>query len=517
MIFIGAELSDPHAHFVTNIIACIGTGDDLVIDLLKENNSASIFDRIALHLKTHHEHYVIYNAYTDEGFFLSLKKTFPELKLITVFSDDEWRHNNYDRYLALYSDVFTIAVKSHLKKYKDYGLEPFYMQWACNPDMFYPLGDQKKDIDVSFIGAAYGQRMTYIRFLIAHGIKVKVFGKGWDKYADTRPYWGGYLSHQEMLDVISRSKVNLNFLWTSAEKERCTIKARTLELSACKAFQLSNPTNEFPNYGFIDGGNIAVFNDMEHALDQVRYYLQHDDKRDDIANAAYAHVSKHHTWKQRFQAVFEQLNQNRRLDSPIHNQSHVLLVVSHGIHHQVDVKDDRMEICIMDATTDWQKKVDGMDGVVFLDRYSTLNNETLYMMLFGLLADQSDFIAANFYAGSAKNRYWIRFIDRVVENNRDLLGLLPRPCFMFAGEYVAKHGCNPRFYLSAMHVSYLEYPSFSIELPYYLRRKLRLYFAYHGDSRIQLKSYLCHLEFGKAMSLLIDKIWQNMLQRQTGA
>ena len=61
MIFIGAELSDPHAHFVTNIIASIGTGEDLIIDLLNINDSEMIFAKITSHLHNHDEQFVIYN------------------------------------------------------------------------------------------------------------------------------------------------------------------------------------------------------------------------------------------------------------------------------------------------------------------------------------------------------------------------------------------------------------------------------------------------------------------------
>jgi hypothetical protein len=51
MIFIGAELSDPNAHFVTNIIDSVGTGNDLIIDLLDINDTAQIFYKISEHLK----------------------------------------------------------------------------------------------------------------------------------------------------------------------------------------------------------------------------------------------------------------------------------------------------------------------------------------------------------------------------------------------------------------------------------------------------------------------------------
>ena len=514
MIFIGAELSDPHAHFVTNIIASIGTEEDLIIDLLNINDSEMIFAMITSHLHNQDEQFVIYNAYTDEDFFITFKEQFPKLRLITVFSDDEWRHKNYDRYLALYSDIFTIAVKNNLQSYKDYGLSPFYMKWACNPDMFYPLPEQNKDIDVSFIGAAYGQRILYIRFLIKSGIKVSVFGRGWDRYADIRPYWGGYLIHKEMIMVIARSKINLNFLWTSAEKERCTIKGRTLELAASQAFQLSNDTDEFINYGFINGENIALFEQQQSMVDKIRYYLQHSNERKVIALHAYEHVLKHHTWKQRFHEVFEYLENNERAFTPIHQKSKILVIVKRGIQHQINTKDDKLNISIIDSASDWKKKVAAMDGVIYLDYDSTLDNVGLYMMVFGLLADKSDMVVANFYVGSVNKPYWIRVIDRIVEQKRSLLSMIPLACQMFSGPHLAKHGMGGALKLSQMRISYIEYPSFWIKLPYLKARKLRLYFACHGDARNKLKEYFQKNNFGLALSLIFDKIWQNRLQRK---
>ncbi len=516
MIFIGAELSDPHAHFVTNIVACIGSRDDLIIDLLRVEGSEEIFRRITGHLQDHDEQYVIYNAYTDEDFFFDLKKKFPRLRLITVFSDDEWRHFNYDRYLALYSDLFTIAVKDNLKAYQDYGFDPFYMQWACNPGMFYSVPSNKEGLDVTFIGAAYGQRTEYVRFLISNGINIRVFGRGWNRYPDIRPYCGEYLSHKEMLEVISRSKINLNFLWTSAEKERCTIKGRTLELSACRAFQLSNHTDEFMNYGFSHGDNIAVFNDRNDLLEKIRYYLAHDSERDAIANRAYDHVLQGHTWKQRFQDVFDHVESRSAEFSRIHHKYRIMLLAREGVRHQVTVDDERLDISLFDLEDDWKEVAENIDGVVLLGCDSTINNETLYMMAFGLMSDKSDVIAANFHAGGQGNRYWIRFIDRMVEQRRDLLQILPESCLMLSGKYAVENGYAITAESASCKVSYIEHPSFWIKLSYYQSRKLRLYFAYHGDSLKQFKTYLRSMKFGHALSLAMDKVWQKVLQYRIG-
>ena len=343
MIFIGPELSDPHAHFVTNIVESVGTGDDLIIDLHVYADKKEIFRLITEHMKSHRNRFVIYNAYENEDFFLSFKEHFPDLRLITIFSDDEWRHANYDRYLALYADAFTIAVLDHIRLYREYGLEPFYMQWACNPNKFHPLPNRKIKYDVTFIGAAYGKRIDYVRYLIKEGIEVRVFGRGWDRVSGIHNHLGGYLAHEQMLEVINQSMINLNFLWTSANPDRATIKGRTMELAACKAFQLSNYTDEFENYGFRDKENIAVFGDKDELLTKVRYYLEHGVEREAIAERAYEHVLRHHTWNQRFQAVFNQLNERH---NPVAKQHiyRVLVIARQGVAHRISLGDERLNI-----------------------------------------------------------------------------------------------------------------------------------------------------------------------------
>ena len=510
MIFIGSELSDPNAHFVTNIISCVGKGNDLIIDLRITELKEEIYKQISDHLMYCSERFVIYNAYEDEDFFIGFKHAFPALRLITVFSDDEWRHANYDRYLALYSDLFTIAVKENVELYKEYGAEPFYMPWACNPSMFYPLSGQCKNIDVSFIGSSYGPRIEYIRFLIANGINVRVYGRGWGRFKDIAPYWGGVLSHHKMLEIVARSKVNLNFLWTSAEKERCTIKGRTLELSACNAFQLSNYTKEFVNYGYVDAENIAIFRDKNELLEKINYYLDHEGECKSISNKAYEHVLRNHTWEKRFQGVFDHLEKDFRARQVTYKYR-ILVLMRQGVQHQIKLDDDRLDIQFCDLRQDWSYQTRNIDGVVSLQHDSSINNESLYMMAFGLSVDKSDIIAANFYVGLGNNRYWVRFRDRLLEKKQKHLKKIPIECMMFAGLYAAKSGCKVPAETYGYKFSYIEYPSFSLHLPYFQSRLLRMYFGHHRNPKQKLKEHIWGRRIGKALSLVVDKLWQKII------
>lgn len=515
MIFIGPELSDPHAHFVTNIVECVGAGDDLIIDLYEYAHKEEIFRLISEYMKNHHDRFAIYNAYENEDFFLSFKEHFPDLQLIIIFSDDEWRHANYDRYLALYADTFTIAVLDHTKLYREYGLEPCYLQWACNPNKFHPLPNREKRYDVSFIGAAYGKRIDYVRYLLEEGIDVRVFGRGWDRVSGIHSHWGGHLTHEQMLEVINQSRINLNFLWTSANPDRATIKGRTMELAACKAFQLSNDTDEFENYAFTDSGNIAVFHDKGELLTKVRYYLAHEAEREAIAARAYEHVLRNHTWNQRFQAVFDQLHGRRY---PVRKQRiyRILVIARHGVVHRISRGDERLDIQFSYDENNLEACQEGFDGVIRLERDSTLNNDALYMMAFGLVADKANVIAANFYVGAGNERYWIRFRDRILERQRALLRMLPKECLMFSISYVRQYGCTLQKDMKQFRISYVEYPAFSIILPYMNARLLCLYFLRHRNARQRFRAYIKNWRLGAALSLAADKVWQNMVLSRVG-
>jgi hypothetical protein len=289
-----------------------------------------------------------------------------------------------------------------------------------------------------------------------------------------------------------------------------------LELSACCSFQLSNYTYEFENYGFVNGENIALFNDQQEIIEKISYYLQHDDERDVIAERAYKHALKCHTWQQRFHAIFECLQKRCGSAAPIRCAPKILVIAGRGIQHQINVEDERLAIRIVDSVSDWQKAALVMDGVIHLDNDSTLNNEALYMMVFGLVADKSDAVVSNFYVGGTNNNDWIRIIDRLAEKNRAVLRMLPASCLMFSGKYAADYGCEWSSNLPQLKVSYVEHPSFWIKLPYYKARKLRLYFAYHVDSRKKFKAYIRNFNFNKAVSLSVDKIWQNTLKKRLG-
>lgn len=509
MIFIGKDLSEPNAHFVTNIIDNIGcAGKDLVLDLKRNKDSNSIFAAINDHCSRNSETIVIYNAYEDEEFFISFKKTFPKLNLFTFFSDDEWRHSNYDRYVALYSDFFSIAVKGNVEKYTHYGLpNVIYVQWACNPKNFYPLPDRVKSYDVTFIGAPYGKRTEYIRFLVENGLSVRVFGKGWNKVKDLKSCWGGYLTKQEMLEVISASKINLNFLWTSRNPDCTTIKGRSLELAACKAFQISNYTTEFENYGFIDGTNIATFGSKEEMLDKVIYYLKNEHEGRRIADSSYDFVLKEHTWEKRFKEIFGVIQKGKKANyQPIPK---ILVILLQDVPHKINYIDDRVQIDIISFSKAEKVQFEKYNGAIFLETESTINNNSLLMMALALVYDNSRFVISNFYVSGRRKQpdIWIRFREAAITKVPKRLKYLPMEAIMMS-PVLASHFVKSRKRLLNGKFSIVEYPSFTITKLNPLRKMaLRMLFGEYNKKKA-FKLNLTSWKFLEVSNVLLDHLFQ---------
>lgn len=507
MIFIGPNLNDMNAHFVTNVIDSIGAGadKDLILDILEIKSKSDIVIKIRSHLKNQDEKYIIYNAKEDEDFFFVIKKEFPELKLLMFFSDDEWRHSNYDRYLALFSDCFTIAVKSNLDKYNSYGMgNVFYMRWGCNPKKFYPVVSEKK-YDVTFVGAAYGKRVEYVRYLLNNQIDIHVFGRGWDKYKDLAHVYGGCPDNYEMLEIIGQSKINLNFIWTSRCPNETTIKGRSLELAACNAFQLSNYTNEFVNYGFVEDENIAVFTDEASMLNKVKYYLGHEREMRIISESSFNHVTSLLTWEQLFNSFFKFMKEQPAMNL---KKFKVLVINENKVDHNITREDERIEFVFIDNKDQVNSKC--YDGVIELSRNSTIDNNAIYMMIFGLSVDESDLILSNFYIKSKAGLRWIRFKEKHLQSF--VLSLLvPGEAMMLSGKYYSNMKKQHKGKISA---SYIEYPVAVIETGYIRSRLLRLHYGFVREFKKKFIENLNKRKYAFLTGLTFDKLWQEIINKK---
>ena len=102
---------------------------------------------------------------------------------------------------------------------------------------------------------------------------------------------GGVNTLTEMPDVFRASKINLNL---TNRTIRCGLPQRIWDLAGCRAFLLTDKTDALS--GLLDDGtDVKTFSSYDELPDLCRYYLEHDDEREEIAVRGFETVNRSHT------------------------------------------------------------------------------------------------------------------------------------------------------------------------------------------------------------------------------
>lgn len=254
----------------------------------------------------------IVSLYTDQLLpdTISLLRTVT--KTLCFFHDDMWRRDFALKW-APYFDFFSSSSVDCERKYQRLGLNHIiHFPFGVNSDLYKPLNLQKK-YDVTFVGQFHPYRAWLIKKLRKKGIDARAFGRGWDS---------GALSHDQMMQVFSQSKINLNlsnstswdarYLLSSprglvdrirSQKDVEQLKARHFEIPACGGFELSYYVDGLERYYEIDE-EIGVFISPDDLIVKVQDYLSDESAREIIAQRGYERTLRDHTYAKRFDEVF---------------------------------------------------------------------------------------------------------------------------------------------------------------------------------------------------------------------
>ncbi len=105
----------------------------------------------------------------------------------------------------------------------------------------------------------------------------------------------GVSSHTEMPKVFRKSRINLN---TTMRPIRTGLPQRIWDILGSGGFLLSNYQSEIPGHLQI-GTHLDVYETKEELTEKCRYYLTHEEERQQIAMNGYLTVKKDHTVQNR--------------------------------------------------------------------------------------------------------------------------------------------------------------------------------------------------------------------------
>ncbi|MFQ5913297.1 MAG: glycosyltransferase [Nitrospinota bacterium] len=176
--------------------------------------------------------------------------------------------------------------------YVSEGVPAFYFPQGIDPELCEPV-DGPRDIEVSFVGQAYGFRLRFIKSLRRAGIPVQCFGRGWENG-----------TVEDQFDLYRRSRINLGIGATGLMERMTCIKARDFEVPASGTLYITTYDHELANL-FIIGKEILCYRNDVDCVELLRFYLQNPEEAEHIACAGRARCLAAHTWTHRMVSVLK--------------------------------------------------------------------------------------------------------------------------------------------------------------------------------------------------------------------
>ena len=222
-----------------------------------------------------------------------IKKHAPLAKLISCSEDDMYATHGHSLWYRIglhhYDLVFTTKAYN-LAELKLFGAKETklflesYDEIIHKPMKLTEIERKRFTCDVGAMGAFEEERAEALIYLARHGVRVNVWGNDWARLTYQHPNLvikNEYLFGEDYAKAICATRINLNFL---RKINRDEVTSRSVEIPACGGFMLGERTSRHLEF-FEEGREAEFFDSNKEMLEKVRYYLENNEKRENIARA----------------------------------------------------------------------------------------------------------------------------------------------------------------------------------------------------------------------------------------
>lgn len=152
-----------------------------------------------------------------------------------------------------------------------------------------------RDIEVSFVGSTYEypERLAFLSALKQSGIDVYIDGGQRERF----------LSVEEYAQVFRRSQIVLNFSQGGRSAQYQQLKGRVFEATLSGALLVEQDNVETQKW-FTPELDYISFTDTNDLVEKVRFYLDHPQEREKIAESGYKKASSKYTGKIFWETIF---------------------------------------------------------------------------------------------------------------------------------------------------------------------------------------------------------------------
>ena len=163
--------------------------------------------------------------------------------------------------------------------------------------------------DILFVGTYEKIRMDYFQYLCEKGLKIDVFGNGWEKANSNNKnliIHNKALLKEDYINSIRSAKINLNFLRKIQDD---TQTMRTFEIPACGGFMITERTDCHTRI-FKEDFESVFFDNKEELYSKIIYYMVNDSKRKEIIRNARKKLSFGDTYCGKIKILTEKFKEN---------------------------------------------------------------------------------------------------------------------------------------------------------------------------------------------------------------
>ena len=249
----------------------------------------------------------------DTSAFADLSRKVP---IAAWNSDDDWQWQTTRRIAPNFTFMITTYPHIYEQNRSQYpGL--LLSQWGClgiHGDLSGP-----KDIDFSFVGAAYGPRNRPCRYLRSKA-GLKCFGQGSRLVNWGLPYvkgilkmpWlsGSAIQFEKIYEIWNRSRVSYAPMAGGPHGEVMQIKARLFDMGLSGTLMLCDRCPNLENF-YEPGKECVTFDSLEECAEKASWYLAHEEERAAIAERYRERTLREHMWTHRFEDLFKQMSLDR--------------------------------------------------------------------------------------------------------------------------------------------------------------------------------------------------------------
>ena len=223
------------------------------------------------------------------------------IKTIHWGTDDSWKYKEHTKFLANHFDLMVTTYEEFVSLYIEQKANVHLSGWGV-PIQWITTPKKGKECkyNVTFIGAAHGDRKEKVKKLIDEGIDVQCFGYGWNN---------GPIDSSKIPIIFNDSIISLNFANSTGENQ---IKARVFEVTGSGGFLMTEDAKNL-NKVFTEN-EIITFTDINDCIKKIKFYLNNLEERDNIVFNGFRKTSDEFTYKKRVENIIKMANISKKVN-----------------------------------------------------------------------------------------------------------------------------------------------------------------------------------------------------------